>query len=947
MFDARSNTPIFDFVRPKKVNSMRFTFRPFFIPLAILFLFNALGGDMLIGEVWAARSSAGLTSVGLDSAGSPSPLKSLSASTFTLPQDLGYIQESVEVPNSGRTVIHIQDAHCNYAAQKSIAGILNYLTTEYGIYAVNCEGGAESYDLSPFTAIPEKDIREKTADYFVKEGVVSAAEYYAVNNPQRVKLWGVEDPDLYLKNLKVYRDSLAHKAQVDRYIKSIEYILNNLKRHIYSNELLEFDRQYTGYKENRIGLKEYMLYLISMAHNRMIDIKSFSNIYLLSQILADEDRINFTRAKNEKDEIVDKMKKSLSRNEIEELMAMAGKLKTERISQADFYAYLAKKAKSVNLDISGYSELQKYMIYISLYSAMDRTKVTKEMNALEDRIKESLYENDTQRELGILSKNLVITKNIFNISLTIDDYIYYREHEGSFAAANYVSFIDKKAPLYKISTRLDKNIGSLDGYRESMDQFYECSLERDKAFIKNIKFTEVDRPNSIIITGGFHTKNLRELFKNEAVSYISIMPKFKMKKDYESPYMKRLAGQRTALENVIDTAIPAILNLQVVEILSTRLALEVEGAARLARFSLAVAIVAAVMRGKEFILKIDADIPVKGTDDRTEKFITFSGPQGADAISHSMTTASQMSAQARERFDAVLTGMTADTFVFKLNPIQSQAGAASVPDGGQPSVEPGVGPAVQPEEASALPMSAPDAGFARDMRRLSGDFRRGVFNVFLIKATPETIAGQTAIGHEAMNVFEKKFGIDTVILYYTDIKGQRAQLKRMNELLLLDENRGKYPMAFANCMNLQELKVARTFINRNSAIKDMVAIGRDFGIGKNRIPEEVKVMFVGSTMMNDKRLSKAINIDVEYLFESRKNILRAFESNGIIRISDINKTFGINITGIDDLTAEEAELIDSIMNNIWTGTLILNCSKVDWKTFDEWKSSQRQLLQSV
>jgi len=959
MFDARSNTPMFGSVRPKKVNSIRFTLRPFFmvrqahhktlslskgfiILLTVLFSFNALGGDMLIGEVWAARSSSGLTSVGLESIGSPSPLKNLSASTFTLPQELGYIQESAEALNSGKTVIHIQDAHCNYAAQKSITKILDYLTTEYGIRAVNCEGAAESYDLSPFTAISGKDVREKTADFFVKEGVVSAAEYYAVNNPQKVNLWGVEDPNLYLKNLKVYRDSLSYKDVVDRYLRSIGHILDNLKRHIYSDELLELDKYYTGYKDGKIAFKEYLLYLISMARKRMIDIRSFSNIYLLSQTLGEEEKINFKRANNEKDDVVDKLKKSLSRNELEELMTMVGKLKTERISQSDFYAYLVKKALSVKLDISGYTELQKYIMYISLYGAIDRTKITKEIDTLEDRIKTSLYENETQRELGVLSKNLSITKNIFNISLTRDDYIYYEEHKETFAVASYVSFIDKTAPLYKISVSLDKNIGSLDGYRERIEKFYEYSLERDRAFIKNIKFTDHDRPSSIIITGGFHAENLRELFKNENVSYVSIMPKFNNEKGYESPYMKRLSGQRTAVENVIDTAIPAVLNLQVVEILSARLALKVEGEAGLAKFRLAVAIMSAIMQGKEFVLKINADVPVAGTDDKTEKFITFSKPEGADAISHSMTSASGMNAEAREQFDAVLTEMTTNAFVFSMAPVQGQAILATEPISGQMLPAPSEEAVIQPAEAIT-----PDARFSQDMRRLSGDLRQGVLNIFLIKTTPQTIAGQTAIGHEAMNTFEKKLGIDTIILYYTDVKSQRAQLERMNQLLLLDENKGKYPMAFANCMNPQELKVARAFINKNSAIKGMTAVGRDFGRGANRIPEEVKVMFVGSTMMNDRRLSKNFNMSASYLFESRKNILRAFESNGIISIASINRAFGINITSIDDLTEEQSELIDRIMNNIWRGALILNCSKVDWKIFDDWKNSQRQLLQSV
>lgn len=1078
MCDARSNTPNPVSLGLRKMRIRLSSLKPFFILLLTLsFIFNSIGGDLLFCKAWAASGAAGLTSVGSEGSGGPTPLKNLSPETFNLPQELGYIQESVKVPDSKRTVIHIQDAHCNYAAQRSIVEILAYLTTEYGVYAVNCEGGAEGYDLSVFTNIQGKSVREKTADYFVKEGVVSAAEYYAVNNPQKVKLWGVEDPDLYIKNLKIYKDSLAHKSEVDRYIKSLRYILDNLKRHIYSNKLLEFDKYYTRYKENKIAFKEYLLYLISIAQKRMINVKSFPNIYILSRTLQEEDKIDFRKANNEKDEVVDKLKKILSRNELKELMVKVGELKIERISQADFYVYLSKKAKSIKLDLTGYSELQKYIIYISLYSAVDRTKVAAEIDALEDKIKESMYENDAQRELGILSKDLTLTRNIFNISLTKDDYLYYMEHREAFAVSHYISFIDKKAPLYKISAKLDRNIGLLDEYRESMDQFYACSLERDKAFIKNIKFTDHDRPNSIIITGGFHTENLRELFNKEKVSYISIMPKFSSEKGYESPYMKRLTGQRTALENVIDTAIPAVLSLQVVEILSTRLALQVEGEANLAKFRLAVAIMAAIIQGKEFILKINAGIPIAGIDDEGEKFITFSEPKGSGAINHSMTSASQMTSAARDQFDAVLTGMTPNTFVFNIAPLREPAAAAPAPVSGEPS--PGIyaGPVIQPAGAigpgaetwqgpifigtlrgrdgttngfayrysadgknisvippysDSVPVSivtdrdgnemtvnpallsdrlskltsltaeqrpvisqlaeqlplvkevvmlepqeavqgfiigqtlylsralidrpaeigltgavTADARFAQDIQRLSGDLRQGVLNIFLIKTTPQTIAGQTAVGHEARNIFEKKFGIDTIILYYTDAKGQRAQLERMSQLLLLDANKGKYPMAFANCMNQQELKTAQTFISRNDAVKDMVAIGRDFGRGKNRIPEEIKVMFVGSTMMNDRRLSKTFNMSAEALFESRKNILRAFELNNIINVDDINKIFGVDITGIDDLTEAQAELVDRIMNNIWGGILLLNCSKIDWKTFDDWKNSQRQLLQSV
>ncbi|MFN3077713.1 MAG: hypothetical protein ABT940_12715, partial [Alphaproteobacteria bacterium] len=52
----------------------------------------------------------------------------------------------------------------------------------------------------------------------VKEGLVNGAEYYAVNNPGKVNLWGVEDEGLYLKNLKVYKESAGYKAKAEKYI---------------------------------------------------------------------------------------------------------------------------------------------------------------------------------------------------------------------------------------------------------------------------------------------------------------------------------------------------------------------------------------------------------------------------------------------------------------------------------------------------------------------------------------------------------------------------------------------------------------------------------------------------------------------------------------------------------------------------------------------------------
>ena len=136
----------------------------------IAFLATSIPADL----AWAAGTPSELTSVGSDRAGSPGIIKELNTATFSLPENLGtvrYSWSSDKQPVNGeprKTIIHIQDAHCNYAAQKRIAEIIEYLNREYGVSHINLEGGARDYDLSIFTGITDLPIREKVSDYFVK-----------------------------------------------------------------------------------------------------------------------------------------------------------------------------------------------------------------------------------------------------------------------------------------------------------------------------------------------------------------------------------------------------------------------------------------------------------------------------------------------------------------------------------------------------------------------------------------------------------------------------------------------------------------------------------------------------------------------------------------------------------------------------------------------------------
>ncbi|MCX5667372.1 MAG: AAA domain-containing protein [Candidatus Omnitrophica bacterium] len=586
------------------------------------FLFNTFSYDL----AWAAGNTIEPTAVGSNRAGGPGlssfakasedKIKEFHVDTFSLPEYLGHIKDSWSSTSTFRrgklsneglaqgeyeslppVVIHIQDAHCNYAAQRKIAEIIEYLNKQYGIDAINLEGGARDYDLSVFTDIPDKSIRNKASDRFVKEGLVNGAEYFAINNPDKATLWGIEDTNLYLDNLKVYRDSLKHKDEVDRHLKALTYILSNLKTRIYSRELLGLDGKYSQYKSEAITFKDYLAYIIQSAKEKAIDIRSFSNIYLLNQALEEEPGIDFKSANRQRDELIERLQKKLSKKDLEELALKTVEFRVEKISQKDFYAYILGRAKQKDVGLNDLPELRKYIRYVSIYDAIDKTKTMDELEKLEDSIKEEMSKSDKQRELNKLSKNLAILKNLFGITLTKDDHRYYIDNEASFSAANYISFINREAPLYKITARLDDNITDLDHYREEISRFYEYSFKRDDIFLKNIRFAVSSlrgptcppkpkakalwrrrkgrsnlRNAAILITGGFHTENLAELFKKNNISYVSIMPNFKNPDNYESPYFKILSGEkyrdiREALPSVLNKAlaIPDQLNIEMRE----------------------------------------------------------------------------------------------------------------------------------------------------------------------------------------------------------------------------------------------------------------------------------------------------------------------------------------------------------------------------------------------
>jgi DNA-directed RNA polymerase subunit F len=490
----------------------------------------------------------------------------LSADSFSLPEELGTVKYRCQ--GSGEKVlVHIQDAHCNFGAQKKISSIIGFLNKEYGIRNINLEGGAGEYDISFFSDIPDVSIRRKVAEEFMMKGQMNGAEYFSVMHPGRSTLWGIEEPYLYLRNLRVYRDSCELADDCRQKISLLEASLQTVKEKLYNEHLMQMDSVYSEYSSGEFSFRKYLRYLIDLSRDSGLNIKQYHNVFLMGNVMDEEDNIDFRKANVQREKLVDLLAERLSDRDLEAFLNITRDMNRKKISVHEYHDYLYKTAKRAGESTESFPELHKYIIYVSLYEAVDKLAVTEEMQKLDEDLRRLFSDNEEQMELVSLSRDLEMLKDLFNFSLTRREYEQLAEHPEKFGSDRFVRFIDQHGARDRMPQFMPKELEDLDEIRDKVTRFYTFSFERDNAFIENMRFDKGGGHSAIVVTGGFHSDNLMEICMREDITFISVMPAFKNKKDYESPYFEILSGKKVdgfeeSIRSILYTIqVPSLFNV--------------------------------------------------------------------------------------------------------------------------------------------------------------------------------------------------------------------------------------------------------------------------------------------------------------------------------------------------------------------------------------------------
>ncbi|MFH1877204.1 MAG: hypothetical protein ABH883_00145 [Candidatus Omnitrophota bacterium] len=490
--------------------------------------------------------------------------KSRAPGGICLPGDLGEIKDFMEGRN-GKVIFHILDAHCNYSAQRSICGLLDEFGKEYGVSTVFLEGGKGEYDLSVFTGIADEDVRREVSEYFLRQGRISGAEYYAVNNPGRIRMRGIEDERLYLNNLEDFRRSAAMEKEKDGMLARVSDLLDKLSGHCFSSE----DNSLIGMLAcpgKGQEFEEQLKFILAEAEKRNISLEPFRNVSLMRELFERGKRIDFVTAGKQRGDIIRSMRQCLGQSAKDRLAFEALRLERGETTPAAFYRFLTGLAEFRGLAGDRREELAGYLGYLEMYEKLDGSALLDEAWVIKGLIAETLTVTDVQKEIWKWRGYLPVLKKLFGLELSRDEFDVYYASRGEYSLEKFKALCGSIPGLIPEDylTALDPDM--FERVKGVSEEFYAGSFSRDNVFFRRIeedmRLRRADK--AILVTGGFHAGNMKSIFSKAGYTCVTIMPRIDGK-DLENPYYGLLAGRVSPVESMVTAAIS---NLAVASMLS-------------------------------------------------------------------------------------------------------------------------------------------------------------------------------------------------------------------------------------------------------------------------------------------------------------------------------------------------------------------------------------------
>lgn len=480
----------------------------------------------------------------------------LSVKDYKLPSKYVIIKEASDAMNTSgakqRLIFCIQDAHCNYEAQKNTAELLDYLVKNYGLRLIMVEGGYGYVGLSSLRGYASLENRKEVAEKYLREGRISGEEYFDLLSDSNIELYGIDDEVLYDAHLDIFWkiDTVRKNAvkQLDRVISS----LNKLKPFIYSDELRQLEQKKEAYESKGLQLSDYCFYLSSFAAGKSVSLDKYPAVSRFLKTIETEKEMDLKSAEAERNIFIKTLAAGMDNEQVKLLISKTRDFKSGKLALKDYYSYLRTLAGPAIDMKKDYPHLSQYIDYVCGNNMVNPGRLIKDIAALEGDLKERSFAGEDQRKLDSIFKSAVILRHLFGLELTPEEHAYFQSNRGKISVTAWESYLKEECRKYNLP-ELTVSAAAVDGNIGLLEEFYKLGVAREKVFVKNMekKMDDSKEQIAVLITGGFHTPGMTRALKNKGYSYIVLAPVITSKSD-SALYFSVLRKQKNAMGDEID-----------------------------------------------------------------------------------------------------------------------------------------------------------------------------------------------------------------------------------------------------------------------------------------------------------------------------------------------------------------------------------------------------------
>lgn len=467
---------------------------------------------------------------------------------ITVPHDSGLVRK-IAANGTENILINVQDAHTKIGAQHSIAKILDNLVKNYDLKLVAMEGAASMVDTSIVSAFPVAQARRTAGEFLMKEGRISAGEFYAMISDNPVKLYGAEDPELYRANLEVFKDLVANKAAVRKELQGLARAVSELEAKVYSQPLREIAGKTLIHRKGDIRFSEYWDFFSRLARTHGVDYTRYANLNKLARTVSLEKEIDFVQAGLERDRLMKELEGKLSKDDLAKLILAALQFKRNRITPGAFHLTLSRLAQAAAINPLTGKNIIRYSQYVVLYESIDLIAIFEEAELFEAELRRRLFANSDERLLADLARSVGLLSRLLDTTLAGADYAEYERDAASCEVAAIRQTLCALASRYAVPAETYVDFDALERAVPSARKFYELASARNKALLENTLArmkTEGVRV-AALVSGGFHSEGISELLDQKRLSYMVVMPKF-AEDSGDRPYIAIITQKPSAYE---------------------------------------------------------------------------------------------------------------------------------------------------------------------------------------------------------------------------------------------------------------------------------------------------------------------------------------------------------------------------------------------------------------